>query len=158
MKVPDTVIKIKDLDLVEFMDYVQTILNRGLYEMRIFETIPNWEANDGENGIYVSGTIRQLYFMLNGVWVSIGFNSLGTLTLFDNDGDTGITPELTVDEDIIRFYASGVNNWAMGSAGFAMASDVPVLFDGLTGDTKIVYEATSQYMKLYTDGVVRQEM
>lgn len=158
MKVPDSVIKTKDLELVEFMDYVQTILNNGLYEMRIFGSVPDWLANDGENGIYVSGGNRQLYFYLNGVWSSIGFNSIGTLILFDKDGDTGITPEATPDEDIIRFYTAGFYNFAMGTAGFALASDLPVLFDGIDGDTKWVYNSGDNYLRGYTDGSLRIEM
>jgi hypothetical protein len=158
MKVPDSVIKIRDLELVEFMDYVQTILNNGLYEMRIFGSVPDWTANDGENGIYVAGDVRQLYFYLNGVWSSIGFNSLGTLILFDKDGDTGITPEATTDEDVLRFYTAGLYNFAMGTYGFALASGLPVIFDGTDGDTKWVYSTSDNYFKGYSDGVLRVEM
>jgi len=158
MKVPDTVIKIKDLELVEFMDFVQTILNHGLYEMRIFDSVPDWTANDGENGIYISGSNRQLYFHLDGVWTTIGFNSLGTLVLFDKDNDTGITPEATADEDVIRFYVGGYYNFAMGSFGFAMASGQPILFDGTDGDTKWVYDTSDNYLKGYVDDVLRVEM
>ena len=146
MKVPDTVIKIKDLELVEFMDYTQTILNRGLYEMRIFNAVPDWVANEGEHGIYITGTNRQLYFYVNSGWTSIGFNSLGTLVLFDQDNDTGITPEFTADEDILRFFVSGSNNFAMGTVGFAMANNVPIIFDGLTGGTQWVFDTATGYL------------
>lgn len=158
MKVPDSVIKTKDLELVEFMDYVQTILNNGLYEMRIFTSIPDWQANDGENGIYVSGDVRQLYFFLNGVWTSIGFNSLGTLILFDKDGDTGITPEATVDEDVIRFYTAGFYNFAMGTYGFALATGLPVIFNGTDGGMKWAYDTATQYLTGYVDGQIRIEL
>lgn len=158
MKLPDVVIKTKDLELSEFIDYSQSILNNGLYEMRIFGSVPDWAANDGENGIYVSGSVRQLYFHLNGVWSSIGFNSLGTLVLFDKDADTGITPEYTTDEDVIRFYTSGFYNFAMSTTGFAVATELPVLFDGLDGDTYWVYTTTDGYLKGYVDGVKRIEM
>lgn len=158
MKVPDAVIKVKDLDLVEMLDSIQTILNNGLYEMRIFSSIPDWIANDGESGIYVSGDIRQLYFSLNGIWTSIGFNSLGTLVLFDNDGDTGITPEATTDEDILRFYTAGYYNFAMGTFGFAMAAGLPIFFDGINGDTRWVYDTSDNYLKGYVDNIKRIEM
>lgn len=158
MKIPDVVIKTKDLELSEFIDYAQAVINNGLYEMRFFNGVPDWQANNGENGIYVSGSVRQLYFFLNGVWSSIGFNSLGTLVLFDKDGDTGITPEFTTDEDIIRFYTNGIYNYAMGTVGFAMVTGQPILFDGIAGDTKIVYDSASAYLRSYTDGVLRQEM
>lgn len=158
MKVPDSVIRVKDLDLIEHMDNVQVILNNGLYETRIFSEVPNWSANEGESAIYATGTARDLYFMINATWCKIGFNSLGSLVLFDSDGDTGITPEATADEDIIRFYTSGIYNYAMGTAGFALATGQPVLFDGITGDTKISYSSSDQYLKFTTDGVLRQEM
>lgn len=158
MKLPDVVIKTKDLELSEFIDYTQSIINNGLYEMRIFGGVPDWLANDGENGIYVTGSNRQLYFHLNGVWANIGFNSLGTLTLFDKDGDTGITPEYTLNENIIRFYTAGFWNFAMSTAGFAVASDIPVVFDGINGDTAWIYNSSDGYLKGYVDGVKRIEM
>jgi len=106
MKIPDAVIKIKDLDLIEFMDSVQVVLNNGLYEFRISDTVPTWQANDGESLIYFTATERKLFVFINGVWTFIGWNGSGSLTLFDADGDTGITPEFTPDEDVIRFYAN----------------------------------------------------
>lgn len=158
MKVPDSVIKIKDIELVEFMDYVQAILNNGLYEMRIFGTIPDWTANDGENGIYVSGSIRQMYFYLNGVWCSLGFSSSGSLQLFDADLNTGITPEFTVNEDVIRFYTAGYYNFSMSTAGFAVAAGLPVFFDGVGGDSYWVYDTVTNYLTGYADGVKRLEL
>lgn len=158
MKVPDSIPKIKDLELFEFMDIVQLILNYGLYQMRVVTAIPDWAANEGEHAIYYSGDIRQLYFQINGMWTSIGFNSLGTLILFDKDGDTGITPEFSTDEDVLRFYISGAYNFGMGSFGFAMPSDTPVVFDGTDGDTKWVYESADGYLKCYVDGTLRMEM
>lgn len=158
MKVPDAVIKVKDLELIEFMDYVQVILNNGLYETRISASVPDWSANEGESLLYASGTVRNLYFMIGAVWTRLSFNSLGTLVIFDSDGDTGLTPEAVADEDIIRFYTAGIYNFAMGTFGFALATGVPVLFDGTNGDTKWVYDSASQYLRGYTDGVLRQEM
>ena len=158
MKVADAVIKVKDLELVEFMDTVQAILNNGLYEMRIFSQVPDWTANDGENGIYVSGSIRQLYFYLAGVWCTLGFTSTGALQLFDNDLNTGITPEFTVNEDVIRFYTAGIYNFSMGTYGMTIAPGLPLYFDGVGGDTYWVYNSVTNYLTGYADGVKRIEL
>ena len=158
MKVPDVIIKQRDLELLEHIDTVQTILNNGLYEMRIFTQVPDWAANDGETGILVTGTNRQLYFHLNSVWTSISFNSIGALVLFDADGDTGITPEFSVDEDILRFYISNVYTFAMGSFGFAMSAGTPVVFDGSDGDTKWSYNSASGYLQATVDGTLVMEI
>ncbi|MFA6100391.1 MAG: hypothetical protein WC750_06020 [Patescibacteria group bacterium] len=161
MKVPDAVIKTKDLELVEFMDYVQTILNNGLYEMRIFDAVPTWESNNGETGILVTGSNRQLYFYLNGVWNSIGFNSLGTLVLFDKDQDTGITPEATADEDVIRFYTAGYYYFSMGTYGFSVAAGKPIFLDGTistASGTAWVFDTATSYLTAYVGGVKRIEM
>lgn len=158
MKVPDAVIKVKDLELVEFMDAVQTILNNGLYELRIFDGVPNWQANQGENGIVVTSDNRQLYFYLNNTWCSIGFNSLGNLVLFDKNQDTGITPEATPNEDVIRFYTAGYYNYLMGTVGFGMAAGKACMFDGTTGDYKWVYDSASKYLCGYTHGFLRFEI
>lgn len=158
MKVPDTVIKIKEIELRDFIDVVQTIINNGLMEMRIFTAIPTWTANDGETGIYVNGAIRQLYFYLNGVWASIGFSSTGSLQLFDANGDTGITPEYSPNEDVIRFYTFGQYNFSMSTAGFAVAPGLPVMFNGVTGGTQWVYDTSDNYLKGYVDGIKRMEM
>jgi hypothetical protein len=158
MKVPDAVIRLKDFSLIEFMDDVQAILNNGLYEMRIFGSIPDWAANDGENGIYVSGSIRQMYFHLAGVWCSLGFSSTGTLQLFDADVDTGITPEATLDEDVIRFYTAGFYNFSMGTNGMSIAAGLPLYFDGVGGDSYWVYDTTTNYLTGYVDGIKRIEL
>lgn len=158
MKIPDTIFKTKDLDLIEFGDYAQVILNRGLYEFRIFDQVPDWTANNGENGIFTTGTVSYLYFHLNGVWLSIGFNSIGALVLFDSDGDTGITPEATPDEDVIRFYTAGVYKFGMSTYGFFMSANTPVVFDGTAGDTQWLYDSADSYLKAYVDGTLRMEM
>ncbi len=158
MKVPDAVIKTRDFSLIEFMDDVQAILNNGLYEMRIFGSVPSWTANDGENGIYVSGSIRQLYFYLSNVWCTLGFSSSGALQLFDVDGNTGITPEFTPNEDVIRFYTAGIYNFSMSTAGLAIAAGLPAYFDGVGGDTYWVYDTATNYLTGYADGVKRIEL
>ena len=158
MKLPDSVIKTRDFALIEHMEDVQAILNNGLYEMRIFGSIPSWAANDGENGIYVSGSIRQMYFHLNGVWCSLGFSSSGSLQLFDSDVNTGITPEFTTNEDVIRFYTAGAYNFSMGTYGMTIASGLPLYLDGVGGDTYWVYDTSTSYLTGYSDGTKRIEL
>lgn len=76
MKVPDAIIKVKDLELVEFLDYVQTILNKGLYEIRVLDAAPSGSANDGELASYIPGEAALLYVHSGGIWYSVGINSL----------------------------------------------------------------------------------
>lgn len=157
MKVPDAVIKVKDLDLIEFMDSVQVILNNGLYEYRLVSEEPTWAANNGESAIFAQGTARRLYVYVNS-WSYIGWNTIGTLTLFDADGDTGITPEATTNEDVIRFYIAGVYKFGMGSFGLSLTSGTPLVFEGTAGDTKWVYNSASQYLEGYVDSILRVEL
>lgn len=157
MKVPDAVIKVKDLDLVEFMDSVQVMLNNGLYEMRLISEVPDWFANNGESAIYAQGTARRLYVYVN-TWSYIGWNTIGSLTLFDADGDTGISPEATPNEDVIRFYIAGINKFAMGSMGLALTDGTPLVLDGTDGDTKWVHNSGTNYLEGYVDGVLRVEL
>lgn len=158
MKLPDAVIKVKDLELVEFMENVQVILNQGLYEMRITAQVPSWTAQTGETAIYYTGTVRTLYFYVNGVWAFIGFSSTGALQLFDADGNTGITPEAELNEDVLRYYVAGNYAFAMSTLGFCMNSGTPVVFDGTDGDTKWVYDASSTYLRAYVNNTLRMEI
>ena len=158
MKIADVSPKIKDLEVLDFIDNTQVLLNNGLYEMRVFDAIPAFAANDGEAGIYVSGSVRALYFSLGSIWSSIGFNSSGTLVLFDNDYDTGITPEATVDEDVIRFYVAGLYKFAMGTFGFAVDKNTPVVFDATDGTNKWMYDSATTYLTCYQGGNKRLEL
>ena len=80
------------------------------------------------------------------------------MSLVDADGDTGITPEFTADEDVLRYYCAGAFMFAMGSWGMGMGVDTPVIFDGATdGDTKIQYVSATSYLTFETDGAVRIE-
>lgn len=159
MKIPDAVIKVKDLDLVEFLDNVQVILNNGLYETRVVSTAPTWLANNGESALYYTNSDnRKLYFYVNTGWTYIGWNSIGSLTLFDADGDTGITPEATPNENVIRFYAATSYMFAISTFGLAMSAGTPIVFDGLTGISKWYYDSTTRYLTGYVDGAKRIEM
>jgi len=159
VKISDTVIRTRDRELVGFMDEVQAIFNNGLYEQRVVGSIPTWQGNNGETAIYFTGAVRAYYFRINGIWASIGFNTLGALTLFDADYDTGITPEATVDEDVLRFYTAGIYKFAMDNVhGFSMAANTPVCFNGTDESVKWVYDTADSYMKCYVGGAVRMEM
>jgi len=158
MKVPDTVVKIRDLELIEFMDYTQTIINRGLYEFRVFDTAPDWLANDGEQGVLSSGSTLALYVHINGVWAAIGFNSFGTMALWDADGDTGITPEFSADEDVLRFYSFGTYVVAMDTYGIQVSPEYKMVFNGLAGNVYWTYSSASAYLQGYVDGAIRIEM
>ena len=80
------------------------------------------------------------------------------MTIFDNDNDTGITPEATVDEDFIRFYTAGIYNFSMSTDGFAIAGGLPIFLNGTDGGTKWVYDTSNQYLTGYVDGIKRIEM
>jgi len=144
--------------MIDFIDYTQTLLNRGLYEFRTFAAVPDWAANQGENGVLVSGSTLALYVHMNSVWTAIGFNLLGTLTLFDADGDTGITPEATADEDILRFYSAGTYCAALDTYGLQFSAGYKVVFDGLAGTTYWTYSSASAYLQCYISGTLRMEM
>lgn len=159
MKISDYVIRTRDPELVNFMDEVQAIINNGLMEQRVVTSIPTWDANNGETTFYYSGTVRAYYFRINGLWTSIGFNTIGSLVLFDADNDTGISPEATADEDVIRFYTAGVYKFAMDSVhGLSMSANTPVCFNGTDESVKWVYDTADSYFKCYVGGAVRMEM
>ena len=158
MKVPDAFLRTKDLALREVIDAVTAILNLGLYQMRVVDSVPTWAANQGETAIYYTGDTRALYFQVNSQWCSIGFNTLGTMILSDADQDTFITPEATADEDILRYYVGGIYKFAMGSVGFAMAAGTPVVFDGIDGNTTWSYNSATAYLQAHVDGTLVMEM
>lgn len=144
------------------MDNVQTILNNGLYEMRVVDVVPTWQANNGETALYFDDSdTRKLYFFVNGIWTFIGWNPSGSLVLFDADGDTGITPEFTTDEDVIRFYANSSLMMAVSTFGIVVPAGTKIVVDGVnvaSGDTYWTYHSASQYSQYYVDGALRMEM
>ena len=159
MKVPDEVIRTRDLGLIEGFENIQLILNQGLYEMRTGSEIPTWAANDGETFLYLNDSAdeRRLYFRANGIWTFIGWTSTGSLFLVDADGDTFITPEFTADEDTIRFYAQGIYQVAINTLGLCLPTNTPVCFDGTDGTSKWLFDSASTYMRGYNEGVLRVE-
>ena len=78
MKIPDIeTLKNKDPGILEFIDFVQIILNDGRYEMRVIASVPDWTANEGEFLCYAAGNLRRLYAYINSQWIYMGFNSNG---------------------------------------------------------------------------------
>lgn len=75
MKVPNVELKIRDLELIDFMDRVQTILNAGLYTMRVLTASPDWVGENGEHGILVSGSTGTLYIYAD-QWMAVGLGSV----------------------------------------------------------------------------------
>jgi len=158
MKVPDAVIKIKDIELMDWMDYVQTILNNGLYQFRLLTTEPSFVSNEGESAIFYDATNRKFFVYINGVWCQIGWNALGIIGLVDSDADTGVYVEYTADEDVIRCYANSVYALSINSTFTAVAASYKVVFDGLTGTNYLTYSSADSYMQVYSDGALRMEL
>ena len=169
MRIPEVILKHKvDFGLQDFMDYTMFILNDGLYQFRVLDAIPNWEANDGEAVLYSSGTTRALYFYINGQWVNITWSGGGSapiaLALVDYDEDTLVEVEQHSDEDIIRFSTGNTQGGASGERatitndGFALETGLGIIFDGRGGDTKFKYNSTSNYLEGWVDGSLRIEL
>lgn len=165
MRIPDITLKRKiDPGIQDFMDYTMFILNDGLYQFRVIDGTPAWEADNGEAVLYSdtdTGT-RKLYFYVDGQWVAItwsgGSASPIALALVDTDEDTLVEVEKYDDEDKIRFSAGGTEIAAIDSAGLALTSEFKLILDGVAGDTYWKYNSTSGYLEGYVDGSKRVEM
>ena len=177
MKVEDYTPRTRDIELWDFMDNVQVILNNGLYEFRLVSSTPNWQAQQGESAIYYTvattsglGSNKRLYVYINNAWVSMSFGSgsgYSGAILSDTDGDTGITPEWSADEDVIRFYVDNTYAFSMSSLGFGIQSDKSLWLDGVTGTARNTYWTCTtntastggyKYLRGYIDGKLRVEM
>ena len=169
MKVEDYTPRTRDIELWDFMDNVQIILNNGLYEFRLVMSVPSWSAQEGESCVYWTvgtsttlGANRRFYIYINGVWTTLAYSSgAGGAIICDADGDTGLTPEWSADEDVIRYYVQDTYAFSMSSLGFGVLQDRGVCFNGPTFGTaaqKMVYVSSSSYLTLFTNGSVRMEM
>lgn len=69
----------KDASLVEVLNDINSILNNGRYQMRVVTSVPDWEGDEGEHLLYISGTVRRLYFydISNASWHFIQWNGAG---------------------------------------------------------------------------------
>lgn len=87
MNVPNATIQSRDLELLDFLDSMQTILNNGLYEIRMFDSAPTFVNEAGENGFLVSGSTVDWYLSTGSAWYSFrlnstaGFVTIGTLSV-----------------------------------------------------------------------------
>jgi len=64
---------------MDFVKDVSNILNLGRYQMRIITTAPTWVGEGGEHLLYVSGSVRRLYWYddINATWQFIEWNNSG---------------------------------------------------------------------------------
>ena len=158
--------KVRDVELWNWIDTANLVMNSGRYEFPIYSaTLATYQINDGESFIVSTGTVRQLTVRINSVLCSINFNSSGKVSgtglgdrITDTDGNTGVFTEFTSDENIIRFYSNGVYVAALNTAGLSVAAGFPIVMEGLGGDTYRVYNATTQYIQWFLNGAIRMEI
>ena len=64
---------------MDFVKEVSNILNLGRYQMRIVTTAPTWTGEGGEHLLYVSGSVRRLYWYddVNATWQYFEWNTSG---------------------------------------------------------------------------------
>ena len=69
----------KDTSLLEILNNITNILNLGRYQMRVVSTAPTHTGEDGEHLLYISGTVRRIYFYdtTNSTWQFIEWNDEG---------------------------------------------------------------------------------
>ena len=174
MKIPDPLLRVKDHELWDWIDYVGIVINGGKYEFPLTTTIPTQVANSGEQFVFTAGTgtaaFRRFYVFINNVWCFIGFNSAGGVTggsgggggdhIIDPDGNTLVHTNFTGGgaEDRIRTYCAGVYVMAIDTYGVQIAPEYKMVFDGLGGDTYWTYSSASTYMQCYLNGTLRMEM
>ena len=162
MKIPEIYLKgKKDPGIVDFMDYTSIILNQGLYQMRTITTVPGWIANEGESLLYSSGGKRRCYYYIDGGWRYIQWSSAtgsSISTLMDSDEDTVINVEESPDEDIIRFDTGGTERMILDLNGLQLTSGLPLVFDGIGGNTKWLYNSNTAYLEGWVEGSKRIEL
>lgn len=69
----------QDTNLLSVLDDIKNILNEGRYQLRQVASVPTYAGEEGEHLLYVSGTVRRLYFydITNATWQYIEWNSSG---------------------------------------------------------------------------------
>lgn len=69
----------QETDFMDFMKEVSNILNLGRYQMRIITSVPTWIGEGGEHLLYVSGSVRRLYWYddINATWQFFEWNTSG---------------------------------------------------------------------------------
>lgn len=81
----------QETDFMDFFYNVMNILNLGRYQMRIITSVPTWTGEGGEHLLYISGTIRRLYWYddINSTWQYKQWNI--PISLTGQTGDIGVT-------------------------------------------------------------------
>lgn len=175
MKAPDPILKVKDFELWDWVEYVNIILNSGKYEFPLTTTVPTLRANTGEQYVFTSGVgtgqFRRFYVYIDNIWCFIGFDSAGNVIggsggtgasdhIIDPDGNTLVHTNFTGGgaEDRVRFYSAGAYVVAVDTYGLQIAPEYKMVFDGLGGDTYWTYSTASTYMQCYLNGTLRMEM
>jgi len=69
----------KDTGFVDFVNDLTNLINNARYQMRIVTSVPTWTGEDGEFLLYISGTVRRLYWYdpTNSTWQFIEWNNSG---------------------------------------------------------------------------------
>jgi len=69
----------KETGFMDFAAEVSNILNLGRYQMRIVTSVPNWTGEGGEHLLYISGSVRRLYWYddVNSTWQYVEWNGTG---------------------------------------------------------------------------------
>jgi hypothetical protein len=69
----------KEIDFMDFVKEVSNVLNLGRYQMRIVTSVPTWTGEGGEHLLYVSGSVRRLYWYddINATWQYFEWNTSG---------------------------------------------------------------------------------
>lgn len=69
----------KDTAFVDFVNDINKIINLGRYQMRVVTSVPTHTGDEGEFLLYISGTVRRLYFYdsTNSTWHFIQWGTAG---------------------------------------------------------------------------------
>lgn len=88
---------------MDFYNEVRNILGLGRYQMRIVTSEPTWTGEGGEHLLYISGSVRRLYFYddVNSTWHYIEWNVSGLgspsiITPIQLTGQTGNIATTTI--------------------------------------------------------------
>lgn len=65
--------------MVDVLNTIQSVINNGEYQLKVVTSVPTWIGVEGEFLLYISGTVRRLYFydVTNLTWEFIEFNNAG---------------------------------------------------------------------------------
>lgn len=150
------------------MDYTMIILNQGLYQMRMINSVPGWVANEGEGLLYSDGAgTRRLYFYIDTAWRYIEWTGSGSgfsmNWIRDADLDTKVDTEETSDEDYVRIDTGGTEALVVDpnqdvevkAGSFFVPENEKVGFEGLAGDTYLKWNSSSLNLELYVQNTLR---